>query len=406
MRKIYNVMVALLIATNLLAQAPQKMSYQGVIRNANNNLVKNQQVGMKVSILLGSTDGTAVYVETQNPTTNDNGLVSIEIGGGVIVTGAFSGINWPICTYFIKTETDPNGGSNYSITGINQLLSVPYALHAKTAESISGYALSQQIPIVEIQAASNIERFSATINGKVNGNGFNTSVSFDWGLTSEYGNNVTATPSSINGSNDVNVATNLTGLQSNTTYHYKINATNAINTTKSNDLIFTTLVAKTIGDSYLGGKIAYLDASGIHGFVCALADQSTSMQWYNGSYIITGATNTALETTGVYGITKSGGRKNTDAIILEQGAGSYAASICASLTIGGATAGDWYLPSKGELNEMYDNRGVLGNFTPYYYWSSSENSGDLAGLQYFDYGYQYFNLNKNSGFCVRAIRAF
>jgi hypothetical protein len=114
------------------------MSYQAVIRNALNALVTNQAVGMQISILQDSVSGTAVYVETQTPNTNANGLVSIEIGSGTIVSGTFSAINWANGPYFVKTETDPTGGTSYSITGTSQLLSVPYALHAKTAEIATG----------------------------------------------------------------------------------------------------------------------------------------------------------------------------------------------------------------------------------------------------------------------------
>jgi uncharacterized protein (TIGR02145 family) len=82
---------------------------------------------MRISILQGSASGTAVYIETQTPTTNDNGLASLEIGGGTVVSGNISTMDWANGPYFIKTETDANGGSNYSITGTSQLLSVPYA---------------------------------------------------------------------------------------------------------------------------------------------------------------------------------------------------------------------------------------------------------------------------------------
>ena len=109
------------------AQSPQKMSYQAIIRNSSDALVKNTQIGMQISILHGSVSGTVVYSETQNPNTNANGLVSIEIGGG---TG-FGDIDWANGTYFLKTETDPTGGTNYTITGTSQLLSVPYALYAE-----------------------------------------------------------------------------------------------------------------------------------------------------------------------------------------------------------------------------------------------------------------------------------
>lgn len=134
--KRYIILAAVLLTATMWGQAPEKMSYQAVVRDANNQLVTNTNVGMRISILQGSTTGTAVYVETQNPTTNANGLLSIEIGNGTVISGDFSTINWANDTYFIKTETDLNGGNSYTITGTSQLLSVPYALHAKTADSI------------------------------------------------------------------------------------------------------------------------------------------------------------------------------------------------------------------------------------------------------------------------------
>ena len=140
MKKLFTILPALLIIATVWAQSPQKMSYQAVIRTSGNALVTSAPVGMRVSILQGSSAGTEVYKElfNPNPQTNANGLVTIEIGGGIPLIGTFSGIDWSADTYFIKIETDPTGGTNYSITGTSQLLSVPYALHAKTAESISG----------------------------------------------------------------------------------------------------------------------------------------------------------------------------------------------------------------------------------------------------------------------------
>ena len=129
MKKIYTIVVALFLSAIVFAQAPQKMSYQAIIRDASNNLVTSHSVGMKISILQSSATGTAVYSETQTPTTNANGLVSIEFGGG---TG-FSSIDWSTGSYYIQTETDPTGGTNYTITGTSQLLSVPYALYAGKA---------------------------------------------------------------------------------------------------------------------------------------------------------------------------------------------------------------------------------------------------------------------------------
>ena len=129
------------------AQAPEQMSYQAVVRNTTNALVTNQIVGMKVSLLQGTTNGDVVYAETQTPTTNANGLISIAIGNGQAITGTFTAINWANGPFYIKTETDPTGGTNYNITGVSQILSTPYALYAKTSgSSIPGPQGPQGIP--------------------------------------------------------------------------------------------------------------------------------------------------------------------------------------------------------------------------------------------------------------------
>ena len=138
MKNIFTLVFAFLFAVSLFAQAPEKMSYQAVVRDGSNELVINQTVGMQISILQGTVSGISVYTETQTPTTNSNGLVSLEIGSGTSVSGTFSAIDWSAGPYFIKTETDPNGGINYTITGTSQLMSVPYALYAKTSGNGEG----------------------------------------------------------------------------------------------------------------------------------------------------------------------------------------------------------------------------------------------------------------------------
>jgi hypothetical protein len=140
MKRIISITAALLITLCSWAQSPEKLSYQSVIRNAGNDLVVSTGVGMQISILQGSVSGAAVYVETQTPSTNINGLVSIEIGTGTVVSGAFNLIDWSTGPYFIKTETDPAGGTTYTITGTSQLMSVPYALYAKTSGNGAGPA--------------------------------------------------------------------------------------------------------------------------------------------------------------------------------------------------------------------------------------------------------------------------
>ncbi|MCM0041958.1 MAG: hypothetical protein NBV61_04245 [Algoriphagus sp.] len=133
-----NILVSVLVcffSLNAWAQAPERMSYQAVVRDNANALVVDKVVGMRISILRGSATGTPAYVETQSPRSNTNGLVTLEIGAGTVVSGTFAGLNWSTGPYFIQTEIDPSGGSNYSILGVSQLVSVPYALYAKTSGS-------------------------------------------------------------------------------------------------------------------------------------------------------------------------------------------------------------------------------------------------------------------------------
>ena len=122
-----------------MAQAPEKLTYQAVVRSANNALVTNTLVGVRVSILQGSATGNGVYVETQIPSANANGLITLNIGDGNAIFGTFGDIDWSVGPYFLKTEIDPTGGNSYSVTSTQQLLSVPYALYAKEAgNSFSG----------------------------------------------------------------------------------------------------------------------------------------------------------------------------------------------------------------------------------------------------------------------------
>lgn len=123
------------IGLSLSGQVAERMSFQAVIRNSSNQLVVSQKIGLRISILQGSSTGPVAYQEIfdPEPVTNINGLVTVEIGGGIPVMGSFSGIDWAEGPYFIQIETDPTGGENYSITGTSQILSVPYSLYAREA---------------------------------------------------------------------------------------------------------------------------------------------------------------------------------------------------------------------------------------------------------------------------------
>jgi len=139
MKNIIVSILFILACTFSHAQSPEKMTFQAVIRDAGNALVTNSTVGMQFSILQSTATGSAVYIETHSVATNANGLATVEIGLGNVVTGSFSSIDWANGPYFIKTETDPTGGTAYTISGTTQFLSVPYALYAKEAgNSFSG----------------------------------------------------------------------------------------------------------------------------------------------------------------------------------------------------------------------------------------------------------------------------
>jgi len=310
MKKVFTFFAAVLLTATLWAQSPEKMSYQVVIRNSSDQLVTNQSVGMQISILQDSASGTAVYVETQEPTTNANGLVSIEIGTGT-TTDDFSAIDWANGSFFIKTETDPDGatgGIAYTITGTSQLLSVPYALYAKTAGSTSG-----------------------------------------------------------------------------TSGHY-------------------------VGELYGGGVVFWVDHTGQHGLIASMIDLSTSQAWSNVSSSLIGPTAQS----------DWDGLSNSNAIVGQATHSSSAAQLCLDYTnadYGTGTYSDWYLPSRGELNDLWNNIKAVqkaldsdGNATTTamaksYYWSSSENPTNHAWGFTFSLGHAE-GSGKNFEHYVRAVRAF
>lgn len=159
MKKIIISLVAIATITiNAFGQAPEGFKYQAVIRDAGNNILNNQAVGLRMTIQQGSIGGVTVYQETFAPITNAYGLVNLEIGSGSAVSGDFTTIDWASGPYFIETAADITGGTAYIVMGTSQLMSVPYALHANTADNVMNDMVddADADPTNELQNWSNL----------------------------------------------------------------------------------------------------------------------------------------------------------------------------------------------------------------------------------------------------------
>src|SRR5690554_6057733 len=375
MKKIITVCAVLLMTASVFAQAPEKMSYQAVVRDGSNALVSSTAVGMQISILQGSATGTAVYVETQTPTSNINGLVSLEIGSGTVVSGDFTTIDWANGPYFIKTETDPTGGTSYTITGTSQLLSVPYALHAKTAETVTG-TITETDPIFGASVASGITGADTTNwNNKLDSY---TETDPIFGASVASGIIGTDTTNWNNKQDQLVAGTNIT-IVGNT-----ISATGG----SSNDFY--------LGQDTLGGIVFYIyigSDGNQHGLI--VNKNESTAQWQSTNT----TTNATRSWDGVY---------NTGLMT-----SSPASTYVNGLTDGGFT--DWYLPSIDELSILWHNRFHANNalnaggFTLLsyyaYYWSSTEYNEPYAFFfNFLNGGTNY--LSKPLSYNVRAVRAF
>ena len=537
MKRLYILLTAMLLTSFSWAQAPQKMSYQAVVRDAANALIINQEIGIQISLLQGSVSGDAVYVETQAPTTNDNGLFSIEIGAGALVSGSMTTIDWSKGPYFIHTETDPTGGTNYTITGTSELLSVPYALHAATAEQLTGGQLdsagiatmgyvagpktidtkldetavdafvvnngylttekdSSVTNEIELPSGGNSGQILSTdgsgtyswIDGVLKpgtatgqitywdgtawvvvapgtslpGNqvqtlGFCNGVP-TWGtcpavaptlssttaasaitgttassggvISDDGGASVTArgvawgtnTSPTISGSYTTDrsvvgvITSSLTGLAQNTTYYVRAYATNSVGTAYGAEINFTTSTISNadIGNPYQGGIIAHVYQEGdngyvageVHGFIVATEDQNTSDRTEWGCYDteISGADGTAIGT----------GAQNTLDILAGCSQDEIAAKIASDyeVTEDGVTYDDWFLPSKGDLSQLYLKKDVIEDaidrgFRNDAYWTSSQVDKEYA-LCWISYNNSFSSRGKENGggAYVRAVRTF
>lgn len=130
MKKIYLLAVGLLVVNLLFSQAPQRFSYQAVLRNSSGQVLENKSVKIHFSLLSGSATGTNIYSEEHSVSTNSLGLLTVEAGGGTLISGNFSSIDWSIGNIWLKVEIDQNLTGTFTELGTTKLLSVPYALYA------------------------------------------------------------------------------------------------------------------------------------------------------------------------------------------------------------------------------------------------------------------------------------
>ncbi len=166
------------------------------------------------------------------------------------------------------------------------------------------------------------------------------------------------------------------------------------------DFLFVGIPTDSLyGKTYQGGLLFYLDdldtIPGVKGMVAAPSDQSSEAEWGCFSIIIAGADGQAV----------GSGEQNT--LDIEAGCAevNIAAELCVELILDGFD--DWFLPSKDELNLMYNNLYLagFGGFAAAFYWSSTEGSSSSARGQNFNTGGQ-FSVARDLSIRVRAVRAF
>jgi hypothetical protein len=401
MKRILFSLVFLIESLCLFSQAPEGFNYHAVVRDGGGNPLTLQAVSFRFTIIQGTPAGTSIFQETHNVTTDDFGAVSLVINNGTGKIGTFETIDWGTDSYFLKAELDETGGATYSDMGTSQLLSVPYALYAKAAANgFSGdYNDLINRPVTDgsetkISAGDRIilAGTGTLVNPYIITNGTDGS---ETRLTA--GSHITITgtgtltnPYIINDAAD-----------GSETYLSAEDNLTVSGTGTSGDPYIIGIRKHYIGESFGGGIVFYVYGNGQHGLISATRDQDFGIEWFNGTKRYTNSTGDGL----------GAGEMNTTLIIALQTEdnpmSSFAAKACAdySVTVNDITYGDWYLPSKYELNLLFFQKDNIGNFSNNYYWSSTEFSSVSAWCQNLSSGAQD-NQSKSASYAIRAIRAF
>jgi uncharacterized protein (TIGR02145 family) len=298
-------------------------------------------------------------------------------------TNAGSGTAW--CRFLTY---DSDGGLRRTGNGHD----FRYGFSVRCIKDSLGFG-SAMIPTVTTAIATAITSNSATLGGNVTSDGGSTVTSR--GLA--YGTLTTPTISdnfTYEGSGLGSFTTTLTGLSPLGTYYARAYATNSVGTSYGNEIVFSTSIS--IGDTYGGGIVFYIDGTGQHGLISAPSNQGRIVWGCYGSNLM-GNFSTAL----------GSGLSNTNFILNGCLARPIAASVCADLVLNGFD--DWFLPSRDELSLMYNNLSQqgIGNFsTGDWYWSSSQIDANGAWPVNFHTGSIGEDPSKSNGLIVRAVRAF
>jgi hypothetical protein len=388
--------------------------------NFNSNLTSlSPAVTYYVRAYATNSAGTSYGVQVQFttdagmlPTVTSSNITNITAtaatgGGNVTSQGSTTvtarGVCWSFTINPTISDSHTSNGSGTgsftsSLTGLTA--SMNYYVRAY-ATNMAGTAYGNQVqfttdvvtlPVVTTNSITNITPTTATGGGYVNssGGGIVTARGVCWSTST---NPTISDSHTTNGSGTGSFTSSLTGLSTETTYYVRAYATNNAGTAYGNQQSFATNNAIEIGDTYAGGIVFYLNGTG-GGLVCAPTNHINFVEW--GCYgTIIGGTSTAIGT----------GASNTVQIVAGCSQASIAAKVCNDLILNGYS--DWFLPSKDELNLMYQNLEAagIGGFEYGWYWSSSEVSNNYAWGQNFGDGWQGGG-GKGSADYVRAVRAF